>query len=205
MPSKEEIAAQMEAARHERLKEVASDFDQALAEYSQVPPDRYQLDEYRFVNVFLPFFAGDEKLPYPVTTNHWVNVAGGMFRGGMYNEVDIVNDKGEVLFTVPPVADRSNHVPFQSERGQSSIANVVESAKNLANVHPAQSLNYLRTELAARYASMREQGHALEYVRRWNAIFARYGRPLIEVEGVNVTGSTQPKEEKVEFDGFDEL
>jgi len=82
-----------------------------------------KLSEKIFVQYFLPYFSGKTPITEEVI-NQWVSVAGGMTR-----EVDIVDGKGEFLFTVPALYDTGT-VTVRDDK--ISIFDVVSTA-NLHN------------------------------------------------------------------------
>lgn len=143
------------------------------------------VSEQIFVQVFLPLFAGDKELPYKVTMQHWLNMAGGWF-----NEVAIVNDRGEELFRTPPLADRNLVAPGA---GKHKIAHAVITAQQYSAISPADSEAYIRNSLAAHLNSIASKGNTLHFIQRWNDIMVRYGRqPLTE----NIKSEQAKLEEK---------
>jgi hypothetical protein len=131
-----------------------------------------RLEEYIFLNVFIPLFAGDEKLLYDVTFQTWINVA-----GSPYKEVAIVDTKGKVLFIVPPILDRT--AIKSSTDQQTPISSIVESAQQFARIHPNQGKAFIANELNKRAMLMKLPANMLNFLETWNSIFKRYGRPEI--------------------------
>jgi len=135
-----------------------------------------RLEEYIFVNVFLPLFAGDTELMYPqASLAIWANIA-----GSVYKPVNIVNKNGEVLYTVPPIMNNTVINPISNSK--TSLAHVVATAKQYSNIHPVQGRNYLMAELTQRATIMNVPKNVLENLHQWNEIFTRYGRPKIAEE-----------------------
>ena len=128
-----------------------------------------RLEEYIFANVFIPLFAGDENLLYDVTFQTWINVA-----GSPYKEVDIIDNKGKVLFAVPPILDRLSINSTSDQR--IPIASVVASAQQFSRVHPSQGKAFLANALNKRAMVMKVPANMLKFLERWNKIFTRYGR-----------------------------
>lgn len=150
---------------------------------------RPRLQEYIFVNVFLPLFHGDEENIYNATMNTWLSVAGSPF-----NEVDIIDNNGKILFTVPPVYNRNNVHPVDPNIGLPSVASMVATAKQYAQMHPRQGEAYLKSELNKRAMLVENEGQHLVNLNAWNEIFKRYGRtPIMALEseqpsnGSNIT------------------
>lgn len=137
-----------------------------------------RLAERIFVGVFLPLFAGDEKLHYPVDFLTWVN----RVANSPYREVAVIDPKGEVLFMVPPLYDRTgvNAVP---NTGRVPISHVMTTAGQYAMMAPQVGYNYLTQQLHDRATVMRVPANVLKHLEAWNKIFVRYGRPpLMEVK-----------------------
>lgn len=126
-----------------------------------------------FVGIWLPVFTGEGN-PYKVTLQHWINFAEGPFRA-----VNVIDDKGEVLFQVPPLIKRETVNPIGEDR-RHSIGHVLHSAEQLTNFHPAQGMQYLEAELTKRALIMKVPGNVLDDLKTWNAIFARYGKPALK-------------------------
>lgn len=178
------------AERDRNAKIINEAFDQVLA---LEQTDNARLDEVRFRDVFLPFFAGDTDPQYKVTMAHWYNVARGDFdrqeysdsmnlAGASYREVDIVDEKGNVLFTVPPIMDRLAVRTLKRERGVPSVSDVIFQAQAYSNLSPMAGQHHLDVELNERGDRMFSPNHHA-YAVRWAEIFARYGRQLLDPEG----------------------
>jgi len=156
-----------------RLQKLAEDIDGVSAQLKTLSPaDIPRLAERIFVNVFLPLFAGDETLIYDATFNTWVS-----FAGSPYTDVHVVDTKNNILFTVPPLLDRSAINPVN--RLSVSIAHVVTTAGQFARIHPTQGSVYLHNELSKRAIVMKVPANILNNLEIWNNIFKRYGRPEI--------------------------
>ncbi len=177
---------------------LSAQLDKACALVTQAEAtDRVELDEFYF-SAFLPFFAGDEKLMYPVTIETWINVAGGMF-----NEVDVVKKVGgkkTVIFTVPAVMNRLMYKPTMSKRGEPSIYGAVLNTQNIANMNPAQAEMYLRNHLSKREQRGRMPETMIANAEAWNKIFAYYGRPPMVPSVATPGAGDEVKEEVLGFD-----
>lgn len=171
------------------IREIADQLQPALDEM------RPRLEEVKFKYVFLPWFAGDEELQYFKTDRFgkahdkavamWLGIASGGMGGlnGAFNEVDIVDDKtGEILFTVPPLCDRSAVIPALKDGKTGTIYNMVMTMQNLRNVSAAHAKHFFEHEVSKRAQGMFKPDNILKFVRTWNEIFTRYGRPpLLEL------------------------
>ena len=142
---------------------------------------RARLDELRFREVFLPYFAGDDPatLKYRVDVGNWITVAGGPFA-----EVDIYDKQGKVLFVVPPMFDRMAVRPEQVV-GEASIVDMIRTMQGLGNVHPNQAKHYYETQFSKRARDLFNSSNVMKFINDWNKIFEFYGRPKVIIPGVN--------------------
>lgn len=149
-----------------------------------------RLEEYKFVEVFLPFFAGkpEEEQKYRVNLGNWATVAGNPF-----NEVDVIDRQGKVLFTVPPIYDRMAIKP-EADRQQDSIVDIVRKMQLLQQQSPRMAKQYYDSTLSQRAQSLFHPDNVLKHLRMWNDIFKRYGLPPILAleEEPSATDQTTP-------------
>ncbi len=133
-----------------------------------------RMPERVFVDVYLPFFAGDNPLPYDVGLNHWINLA-----GGPYKAVHVVDNSNVVLFTVPSVLNRDSVAPVVRRNGDGvpMIADVVANAQALGKQNPVEAKRYLDAHFSQRMGLMKSAKNADPIKQLWNDIFARYNRP----------------------------
>lgn len=166
----------------ERQDRLAEQIQQITNELQAVAiQDTPLLRERIFVGIFLPYFAGDEERAYPqANAAMWID----RVAGSPYKAVNVIDVQGQVLFTVPPLLDRSAVAPQAgSDRGP-SIAHVVHSAQQYALMSPRQGAGYLQSELNKRALIMKVPANVLGHIEAWNKIFERYGRPpLMALEG----------------------
>lgn len=142
--------------------------------------DVARLPEDIFVEVFLPLFAGEPlKFPKEATIAGWISIA-----GSPYKEVDVFNkENGQVIFRCPPLFDYNGVDPVRNvkDRSQRPVADIVQMAEQLMNIHPNQSIAFMQRELGQRANKMITGAKLMPNVVRWNQVFTRYGRkPLVE-------------------------
>jgi hypothetical protein len=166
------------------IREIADQLQPALDDLTA------RLEEVKFQYVFLPWFAGDEDLRYFKTDRQgkahdkavamWIGIAGSAF-----NSVEITDNKtGEILFIVPPLCDREAVIPAAKDAKTGSIYNMVLTMQQLRNVSSVHARHFFEHEVSKRAMGMFKPDHLLKFVRTWNDIFARYGRPpLLELPG----------------------
>lgn len=152
--------------------EVAKALDQ-LAHFSP-----REIQENVFVSQYLPILAGDAG----TNLNPWIDLAGGPF-----NPVNVLNGS-EFLFQVPPLASNDNDM-FKDLEQVNVQAEVIRAFQEGQNV-PA--MGDARVHLLANRFGRNKVNTA--NVVALNAIFQRYGYPLIELAnapGATVQGTPQ--------------
>lgn len=165
---------------------VTSQLERAAASDTPVLP------EHIFQGVYLPMFAGDENLTYPVDIDHWI----GRVSHDGFRPVNVVDRKGTVLFTVPPVYDRAALDVKLNERGTQSVAHLVQSAQQYAQLSPRVAAEYLHKHLTDKALVMQVPDSVRRHLQTWNEIFARYGRPpLAESPTVGADGKIEEKKD----------
>lgn len=189
-------AEQFAEQRNLRLAEDIENICSSLAVVADT--DFARLSERHFTQIFLPFFAGDQELMYPVTINVWLNVAGGPYRS-----VNIVGADGTIIFTVPPLFDRKAINPLSE--GANSIAHVIATTAQYARIHPVQGLNYLSSELTQRALIMKVPASVLNELDTWNKIFTRYGRPPIMSVPESTDEPVSDPKDSIPHDDYDLL
>lgn len=134
-----------------------------------------RISEANFVQVFLPMFTGDDTRH--VTRANWESLA-----GGYYNRVEVVNQLGEVIYTVPPLLDRSALKPVFQD-GHNSVSVLISHSENLSKLKPSLGQNFLEQELKHRAMRMQNPADSIKHIAEWNAIYNRYGAPLVRIPG----------------------
>lgn len=132
-----------------------------------------KLPEHLFVNTFLPFFSGELSLnEKPDLLLTWYSIAGSQF-----NEVDIINPKGEIIFTVPAIADRTIINPLKTTNSNVTLSDIVALSKQYETSLPIVAENKLVQNLLAKEKELREK--STDYNNneiRWINILSRYGK-----------------------------
>lgn len=168
MDTLDQYATDRKEVLKSQIEGVVSDLAKTASATRPTFPERY------FVGIFLPYFAGDEKPPYPtMDLGAWV----GRVAGSPFQEVDVIDPSGKVLFTVPPMLDRSAvDLEASQHRGQ-PIAHIVRSAQQLTLMSPRQGALHLQEKLTQKALIMKAPASVVRNIEAWNKIFERYGRP----------------------------
>lgn len=155
-----------------QFHDVLTRLDQAFADKTATVPEPV------FVGLFLPFFAYGKNPKHDVKLEHWVmNVA-----KSATNSVDVVNQQGEVLFTVPPIFDASVVDPAKPDA--EPFSHIVAEFRQRTEIMPQVGKAYLEQAFARRQFIKSLPEKVVANLRIWDAIFARYGYPvLLKEEG----------------------
>ena len=143
----------------------------------------HTLPEEVFVDVFLPFFAGEEKVDSQNNTvAKWISVAGTPMA-----EVTIIDNNGDTLFSVPSIFDTSviDVVKKDIRLGLKEIvANKEIHSRNI----PAAGEKYIVNALDQKANAILRPSLVVEKnAARWNEILTRYGKAKISIESEEST------------------
>ena len=167
--------------RHaDEIKSIASDIDSILDNEPKA-----KIKEDIFKNVFLPFFLGEENL-YNVGLGNWETLASNGITGpgGLYREVDVVDENDVVLFTVPPIYDREAIKPVKLS-DNIALEDLFKRAEIYGTIKPglqAKGLSVIFTNLLDKMRV--SENNSTSFIKRWLDIFERYGK-LEAVSGKN--------------------
>ena len=130
-----------------------------------------------FLN-FLPLFCGELPVNEKITIAVYHS-----YVGSPYREAAVYDASGKFLFDVPPTV---MHAPIdvKRERGQDSFNNVMATARLHNEYRQGNGDAVIIAGVHERInPDMQDFTQLLDYLRRWNAIFERYNKPLIELPG----------------------
>lgn len=155
-----------------------------------IASSRNSLPEAIFIAEFLPYFSGQLRVE---KTNDvflkWVGIA-----GMPSNEVSIINEMGEVLYTVPSLIDTSV-INVKGDSSGSSISELMRRYTIRTNITPALGTEYLNNAKDKVIEATIKQGkNQLDSIKRWDAIFARYNNESSSIEGINKKLKSDPEE-----------
>lgn len=131
-----------------------------------------KLPESIFVNVFLPYFRGDEDFKEnPTLLGNWYAIA-----GSHVSEVLIVDAEGKALYKVPPyINNRAIDPTHNQERKEMSLHDIDGSAEAMSRNIPIVGRNFREQKWAEKILDMTANGAKPDdYLYRWAEIFARY-------------------------------
>jgi hypothetical protein len=149
-----------------------------------------RLPETLFVEFFLPLFRGDIKDPLLVEEyrSKWFTLA-----RHPQGEVNIIDERGNVLFTTPSYSYTKMFDPTKSDV-TGSFKDLITIANQMGTANPIRAKQYLENNLIKKFDAMRVKGHVLtKEEERWIAIFQRYASKNDDnTSSGNSVGGTKP-------------
>ena len=149
-----------------------------------------RLPETLFVEFFLPLFRGDIKDPLLVEDyrSKWFTLA-----RHPQGEVNIIDERGNVLFTTPSYSYTKMFDPTKSDV-TGSFKDLITIANQMGTANPIRAKQYLENNLVKKFDAMRVKGHVLtKEEERWIAIFQRYASKNDDnTSSGNSVGGTKP-------------
>lgn len=149
-----------------------------------------KLPETIFVNYFLPLFSGelDNNIDANKRLKEWFSIA-----GSPQGSVNIINNQGKIIFTVPGVfaTDTLNSL---SDNRRSSIRHFVEQSALASSVMPAMATNVATEHLPNLLNDVEKNCSSEDFFthkEQWNSILIRYGKKPYEM----ITNQVENKKE----------
>lgn len=130
------------------------------------------LPENVFVQNFLPLFAG-ENAPNNATLQLWLGIA-----GNPYMPVNIVDSKGEILYTVPAFFERSAIQIGKAGDTAAPIQHVIKTTEQLSKLHPRRGEVYFQEQMNRRNIVSQSSTLTDKNRKIWIDIFTRYNKPI---------------------------
>ena len=155
------------------LRKAQQEINQSVSDIALLDADRPRVPENVFVEAYLPFFFyGPERNPYNVSIDHWVSLAGSVFR-----EVDLIGPDGLIAYTVPPLCNRDIIHPIDREKNPDapSIAQVINLAKKYDESSKIQAHNFMIANLSRAVNGMMDPSKINSVGPRWMELFKHYG------------------------------
>lgn len=182
------IAEDMNNSDIKELKSTIDDLDKMLSE--PVETNRAKLPESIFKNMFVE----------DLIKNKGQGVIGAKFieyAGGPYNEVDIIDNKGDTIFTCPPIYDRSSTDKKTKQIPFSEIAGTYELKKSRM---PSEANKYMNDISSSIKNSVKVEENGNAY--RWSVILNKYNDDAESKEDT-ITESININTNKVDDDLID--
>lgn len=143
-------------------------FDQLVNKF-----ENNKITEECFKKNFLPFFSGQESLSDVNTHsnfyNNWINVAGTPL-----NEVDVIDNNGNTLFTIPPLLD--TNIVKTLVKPNKTFSAIFDEYSIRKNSITGNSAAILQRDIDNKLEeSIDPKTVYSESEKKWNDIFNRYG------------------------------
>jgi hypothetical protein len=162
------IEQQIDTAITDEIKQKISSVYDSLV----VNQPRGKIPEEIFKQHFLPYFAGEK----PITTEskimeQWISVAGTPM-----SEVNVINNTGEVLFSVPSLFDTKIIDTVIKDR-KSSLTDIYTNSEVRSSRIPSEGIAYLARALTDKVQNIAGTSKVdIENKQRWETIMQRYDK-----------------------------
>lgn len=158
--------------------------------------DTAKLPESIFVEQFLPFFSGEQNVKdRKEFFSEWIGVAGSPM-----GEVNVINEEGNVLFSVPPMFDSSVIETAKRNLGE-SFSDIYSQYKMHSNNLPVVGEKFLADAFEKKIGTTVKKSDVVSSNQeRWNNILTRYGRKVGGVAGNPISVKTTNPGDDVEYD-----
>ena len=132
--------------------------------------ERKQLPEHLFVSNFLPVFSGAISIDkVPDFMSVWVSITGSPGSG-----LDIIDNSGKVLFTVPPIFD-STFIDPNRKDGSMNFAEIIHFAKMHNGISPHLERSVFVSNIQKKLDAMQKNSPTFaKNINLWIDIFKRY-------------------------------
>ena len=159
-----------EAMKQQTIENIRSQTDDFYKELVQQNTNG-RLPENIFVGYFLPYFSGQKPIDKSSQVMaDWISIAGTPM-----NEVDILDQSGNTIYTVPSLFD-TNIIKVNSRKEGESIADIYNQYDLRMNNIPSVANNFLLKALDKKIEDLNTQSTIHDNnVTRWNSILSRYG------------------------------
>lgn len=163
-------------ALDEKIKQMKEDFDQLDKLNIRSIPENI------FVFNFLPFFCGEKVENSNYLLNTWLDIA-----GSNYKPVNVVDNNGKVVITVPPIHDNNAIEPVTNRRDDLSY--MFRESREKSTLSPNLGINIVNDALGSRFHKVIRDTQNSPIKEKWLALFRHYGKtPALldtpkEVEG----------------------
>jgi hypothetical protein len=167
------------------IKKIFADIERATETETR------RISEAAFKTIFLPMFQNQDSNPHGMVLMKWAQYVGSIF-----HKAYVVDEKNNILFTVPPVVKRDAIAELGRTDGDGrplqNVAHMINTYNQMTNIGPIPAENYLNEQLTRRLSIMKGDQNYLDDLTAWNEIFKRYGvAPIKEVDGVTTKTDTK--------------
>lgn len=168
------------------LERADNDIREIMTSLHQVEQtDHFRMQEALFKDAFLPLFANEKVADPRITMGFYVDMIGNAFRS-----VDVIDEAGNLVFTVPPVFNRET-LRTAMAGGRTSFREILANHRLMAFNSPAAAEGYMVEAVSKKALLQYDTEEGRKEAAQWNAIFKRYGRkPPFDIPEVNAVEGT---------------
>lgn len=172
MTTAQDIAEKIESQMTDRVRQEIVDSTDLIFDSLVNHQIKGRLPESLFVNHFLDFFSGEKPAtPDNKIIEQWISVAGTPM-----STVDVINEKGEVLFNVPSLFE-TNMLDIAKTSTTNSLPEIYGTFDAKVNHIPAVGNKYLADALGDKIQNMVKDSPVLNTNKqKWDEILTRYGK-----------------------------
>lgn len=172
MTTAQDIAEKIESQMTDRVRQEIVDSTDLIFDSLVNHQIKGRLPESLFVNHFLDFFSGEKPAtPDNKIIEQWISVAGTPM-----STVDVINEKGDVLFNVPSLFE-TNMLDIAKTSTTNSLPEIYGTFDAKVNHIPAVGNKYLADALGDKIQNMVKDSPALNTNKqKWDEILTRYGK-----------------------------
>ena len=172
MTTAQDIAKKIESQMTDRVRQEIVDSTDLIFDSLVNHQIKGRLPESLFVNHFLDFFSGEKPAtPDNKIIEQWISVAGTPM-----STVDVINEKGDVLFNVPSLFE-TNMLDIAKTSTTNSLPEIYGTFDAKVNHIPAVGNKYLADALGDKIQNMVKDSPALNTNKqKWDEILTRYGK-----------------------------
>ena len=164
------------------MEQVKDSIDYHFNELVQKPSKELaKLPEDVFIYYFLPYFCGEKLIDKDNDIiAKWISIAGNPNK-----EVDIIDNAGNTVTTIPAIVD-SSFIDFKNLNKGQPIKNIIANYELHRNQLPIVGENYLRNTMDSRIDSLtKDSAVQVENELRWIGVFTRYNKIKSDKEVVD--------------------
>jgi len=144
------------------LKELAEVGESVYKELVDDNAPNARIPEEVFLEGFLPYFSGQKEVTAKNTIfAQWESIA-----GGISNEVDVIDNKNQIVVTVPPLVDTTNVLPNVEK--VKHLGEVWETYRKMCDNNAAGSEDFLASNGSMKVKEDQNK-------QRWLNIMDKYG------------------------------
>ena len=144
-----------------------------MQEFASVVTDtKKKFPESLFRKYYVAFFSGTKSEHDATLLEHWYTIAGSPF-----DEVDLVDNVGNVVATVPAITNRDVIPVIAARQDGISVDFAMETARQQASLSPRMAQTRLTTSLNEKFIKP-DESSTKTVQSKWTALMSRYAADL---------------------------